>query len=172
MPSRCGLACAARDLSTAVASGCLTVPRTVSVSPRSTTRKFYWLFNAQESWYRLHVSWKLEAADSYRLPTMAQFHNVCKVSDILDGEAKMFVVEETMIGLFHIGGEFYALGDRCPHAGASLLRGDIQGDVVCCRIHHWRFSIRDGKYLDEAKPELNARSYSVRVVGDQVQVEV
>ena len=103
---------------------------------------------------------------------MPEFHNVCKVRDIPTGEARMFVVEETKIGVFQVAGEFYALGDRCPHAGALRLRGDIQGDVVCCRIHHWRFSIRDGKYLDEAKPELNARSYSVRVVGDQVQVEV
>ena len=117
-------------------------------------------------------SQRLEAADSYRLPTMTQFHNVCEVSDIPDGEAQTFVVDDTTIGILHIDGEFYAVNDRCPHAGASLARGDIEGDVVCCRIHHWRFSIRDGAYLDEAKPDLNARSYSVRVVGNQVQVEL
>jgi nitrite reductase (NADH) small subunit/3-phenylpropionate/trans-cinnamate dioxygenase ferredoxin subunit len=103
---------------------------------------------------------------------MAQIHYVCKVSDIPDGEAKRFVVDDTMIGVFHIDGKFYALDDRCPHAGASLTRGDIKGDVVCCRIHLWRFSIRDGTYLDEAKPDLNARSYTVRVVADQILVEV
>jgi len=84
----------------------------------------------------------------------------------------MFVISETMIGVYHVEGKFFAINDQCPHAGASLVRGQVVGDVVSCRIHHWRFSIRTGKYLDEEKSECNVRSYSVRVVSDQVQVEV
>ena len=103
---------------------------------------------------------------------MAQFYNICKVSDIPEGEARMFVVNETIIGVFNVGGEFLALNDHCPHAGASLAHGFVLGDVVSCRIHHWRFCIRDGTYLDEEKPKFNARTYAVRMVGEQVQVEI
>ena len=39
-------------------------------------------------------------------------------------------------------------------------------------VHHWRFCIRDGPYLDEDKPECNARLFSVRVIGEEVQVEI
>ena len=84
----------------------------------------------------------------------------------------MFVIGETMIGLFHIEGEFYALDNRCPHEGASLAHGYIEADTVSCRIHHWRFSIRDGTYLDEDKPRCNVRTFPVRLVGDEIQVEV
>ena len=103
---------------------------------------------------------------------MAQFHNVCKISDIPGGEARMFVVEETMIGVYHLDGDFFALSDHCPHAGASLAHGYVEGDVVRCRIHHWRFCIRNGVYLDEEQPAFNVQTFSVRVVGEQVQVEI
>lgn len=82
----------------------------------------------------------------------------------------MFVVNENLIGLFHIGDTFMALANECPHAGASLAHGLIQEDTVACRIHHWRFSIRTGQYLDENRPECNVRTYPVRVEGERVLV--
>ncbi|MCA9071226.1 MAG: Rieske (2Fe-2S) protein [Planctomycetaceae bacterium] len=100
------------------------------------------------------------------------FHTVCHAADIPDGEARLFVVAEKMVGVFHVAGRFYALANECPHAGASLAHGIVEGDIVRCRIHHWRFSIRDGSYLDEDKPESNAETFPIRVVGEEVQVAV
>lgn len=103
---------------------------------------------------------------------MAHFHTLCNVADVPEGEARMFVVGDTPIGLFHIAGEFFALANECPHAGASLAHGIVEGDAVRCRIHLWQFCIRDGKYLDEDKPQCNVRTFAVRVVGEEVQVEM
>lgn len=103
---------------------------------------------------------------------MPSFHTVCQVSEIPAGEARLFVVDETPIGVFHVEGEFFALHNECPHAGASLAHGTIENGVVSCRIHHWRFCIRDGTYLDEARPQHNARSFPVRIVDRQVQVQL
>lgn len=82
----------------------------------------------------------------------------------------MFVVGDMMFGIFNIGGEFFALDNRCPHAGASLAHGYIEGDTVACRIHHWRFRIRDGKHLDTNRSEKCARTFPLRIVGDEIQV--
>ena len=101
-----------------------------------------------------------------------EFQAVCRVDEIPEGEARMFAVAETMIGVFHVGGRFFALANECPHAGASLAHGFIDGDTVRCRIHHWRFSIRDGTYLDEDKPQCNVRSFLLRIAGNEVQVAV
>ena len=103
---------------------------------------------------------------------MPTIHTICKVGDIPEGEARMFVVDGVMVGVFHINGQFHALDNECPHAGASLAHGVIEGDTVRCRIHHWCFSIVDGTYLDEDKPQFNACSIIVRVVGNEVQVVV
>ena len=103
---------------------------------------------------------------------MSKYQTVCGVGEIPEGEARMFLVEENAIGVFHVGGEYFALDDHSPHAGASLARGSIDGEVIRCRIHHWGFCLRGGKYIDEDKPHFNAKSYAVRIVGDFVQVRV
>lgn len=102
---------------------------------------------------------------------MSEFINLCKVSDVPVGGAKLIFVNEQALGIFNVSGTFYALDNACPHGGASLSHGIIEGDVVQCRIHHWRFCIRNGIYLDENKPRCNVRSYPIRIVGDQVQIE-
>ena len=84
----------------------------------------------------------------------------------------MFIVGEQPIGIFHVEGQFFALDNRCPHASASLAHGIIENDVVACRIHHWRFCIRDGTYLDEPRPEHNVRCFPTRIVGSDVQVDI
>jgi nitrite reductase/ring-hydroxylating ferredoxin subunit len=101
-----------------------------------------------------------------------EFEFVCRVDDVPVGGGRTFLVAATRICLFHVASGFYALADACPHAGASLARGTVRGDTVCCRIHHWRFAIRDGTYLDEDAPRYNARSFPVRVIGDEVLVAV
>ena len=84
----------------------------------------------------------------------------------------MFVVADTMIGVFKVAGSFFALANECPLAGASLVDGIVEGDTVRCRIHRWRFSVRDGTYRDEDKPQCNAVSFPVRVVGEEIQVTI
>ena len=103
---------------------------------------------------------------------MPEFKTVCRADDIPPGEARLFVVEGTLVGLFHVDGRFYALHNECPHAGASLAHGLIEGDTVRCRIHHWRFCIKDGTYLDQDQSELNAKTIPVRIMGHEVQVQV
>jgi len=101
---------------------------------------------------------------------MSNYQTVCTTAEIPDGEARVFAVGEIMVGVFHVGGKYFALDNQCPHAGASLALGSIEGDVVRCRIHHWGFCLRDGVYVDEDKPNCNARTFPVRIVDDQVQV--
>lgn len=103
---------------------------------------------------------------------MAPFQTVCKTDDIPEGSGRMFVVNKTPIGIFCVDGQFFALDNRCPHAGASLAHGIVEGDTVACRIHHWRFCIRNGRYLDENKPEYDVRCIPIRVIGQDVQVEI
>ena len=84
----------------------------------------------------------------------------------------MFAVNDTMIGVFNVDGDFFALANECPHAAASLAHGFVDGETVACRIHHGRFSIRDGSYLDEDKPQCNAKTFLVHIVGEEVRVEL
>jgi cytochrome P450/nitrite reductase/ring-hydroxylating ferredoxin subunit len=42
------------------------------------------------------------------------------------------------------GGRWRAFGGRCPHQGALLGEGEIEGGALVCRNHRWRFSIESG----------------------------
>ena len=75
---------------------------------------------------------------------MAEFQVVCRTADIAVGEAKCFEINGKRIGVYHLPDGFYAIDDPCPHAGASLVRGCIEEDVIHCRIHYWGFGIKDG----------------------------
>src|SRR5262249_56864861 len=38
-----------------------------------------------------------------------------------------------------------AFEGRCPHQGALLGEGELDGDKLVCRNHHWRFSVYTGQ---------------------------
>jgi nitrite reductase (NADH) small subunit/3-phenylpropionate/trans-cinnamate dioxygenase ferredoxin subunit len=99
---------------------------------------------------------------------MAEFKTVCRVGDLKDGEGKTVVVGGKLIALFNDGGTFQAIDDACPHMGASLAGGCVEGGVVTCPWHAWRFRLSDGTWVDS--PRIKIGSYPVRVEGDEVQV--
>jgi nitrite reductase (NADH) small subunit/3-phenylpropionate/trans-cinnamate dioxygenase ferredoxin subunit len=95
---------------------------------------------------------------------------VGRVGDIPDGASGVVTVNGKDVALFHVGGRYYAIDDVCPHAGASLAAGDVDGLVVTCPLHHWRFRLTDGAWADN--PKVKTGCYPVHVVGGEIQVEV
>lgn len=103
---------------------------------------------------------------------MSDFKTVAKVGDIPDGEARAYECNGVMIAVFHVAGEYTAMDDACPHQGAPLSEGYIEGDCVTCPWHAWRFSVKDGRWLDSPQSKLKVETYPVRVEDDQIQVNV
>ena len=103
---------------------------------------------------------------------------------IPDGSRMIVDVRGRSIGVFNVGGTFYALLNRCPHQGAQLCLGpvaplmeaDAPGRVrfdnsrhlLSCPWHHWEYDIATGQsYTDPASTRV--RSYAVSVEdGDRV----
>jgi nitrite reductase/ring-hydroxylating ferredoxin subunit len=48
------------------------------------------------------------------------------------------------IALFHFSGRLCAIADVCPHAGATLSEGELDGTVLTCPRHGSQFDVRDG----------------------------
>ncbi len=101
---------------------------------------------------------------------MSEFHPVCKVQDVPEGEGKTVSVGKKLIAVFREGGQFYAIDDLCPHMGASLSGGYVEEGVVTCPWHAWRFRLTDGAWADN--PRIKIGCYPVRVVGDDVQIQL
>src|SRR5262245_14592368 len=101
---------------------------------------------------------------------MSEFRTVCRVADVIDGEGMTVAASAKLIAIFRLDGEYFAIDDVCPHMGASLGGGYVENGVVTCPWHAWRFRLADGAWADN--PRIKIGSYPVRIVGDQVQVQV
>ena len=73
------------------------------------------------------------------------------------------------IALFNIGGTLYAIDDSCPHNGASLAGGRLEGATVTCRAHGLRFDLGSGCMRGGAG--LQVRTYPVRVQEGRIEID-
>jgi nitrite reductase (NADH) small subunit/3-phenylpropionate/trans-cinnamate dioxygenase ferredoxin subunit len=101
---------------------------------------------------------------------MAEFHTVCRVNDVPEGEGKTVIVGKRLIAVFRHGGQFFAIDDTCPHMGSSLSGGYVEQGIVTCPWHAWRFRLADGAWADN--PRIKLGCYPVRVINDEIQLEV
>ena len=99
---------------------------------------------------------------------MSEFITVAKVGEIPEGEGRAFAVAGRMIAVFLKDGKYTAIDDMCPHMGASLAGGPVDGNVVTCPWHAWRFNICNGQWCDN--PRISIDAFAVRVEGDAIQV--
>jgi len=101
---------------------------------------------------------------------MPEFLTVARVGDIPEGRGKAFAVGDRLLAVFHYRGQYYALDDFCPHMGAPLETGTLHEGLVICDRHQWAFRLSDGVSPDA--PTLRAETFQVRIVGNEIQVEV
>jgi len=103
---------------------------------------------------------------------MTAFETVARVGDIPEGQGRAYPVNGRMVAVYLIDGAYHAILDACPHMGASLAGGYVEGGVVTCPWHAWRFCVRDGTWVDNPKAAVRTTTFEVRVVGDAIQILV
>jgi 3-phenylpropionate/trans-cinnamate dioxygenase ferredoxin subunit len=113
-------------------------------------------------------------------------HVVCAASELPPGQRRIVAVRGRSIGVFNVGGRFYALHNGCPHKGGPLCEGRVcgttlpaddyrfaygrDGQVLRCAWHGWEFDIATGRAL--ADPRVRARTYPVAVEDGRVVVSL
>jgi nitrite reductase (NADH) small subunit/3-phenylpropionate/trans-cinnamate dioxygenase ferredoxin subunit len=100
----------------------------------------------------------------------AEFVRVARASDLEPGKGLVVVVKGVRVALFNCDGVFYAIRNTCPHMGGELGEGLLQGDIVTCPWHGWRFNVKTGK--SPAVEVVAVRTFPVKVEGDDVYVGV
>jgi 3-phenylpropionate/trans-cinnamate dioxygenase ferredoxin component len=92
---------------------------------------------------------------------------VCADGDLLDGEVRL--VERMPVVICRAGGHYYALGLRCPHAGALLSKGTIVGDCLRCPLHGGSFALGTGT-VRAGPPARGVPAYDVVVRDGSVYI--
>lgn len=52
-----------------------------------------------------------------------------------------------------IDDQVFAIQDKCPHMGASLLPGRIEGEAIFCKDHNLGISLRSGEVVNESQAD-------------------
>ena len=123
------------------------------------------------------------------------------MAEVPPGSRRIVTLEGRSIGVFNVGGEFFALRNTCPHQGGPLCQGVLsgfvvpgapgeyrymrRGEILRCPWHGWEFDLRSGQsYFDPARNRVRtysvelmpgpyvAETYPVRVEGEVLVVEV
>jgi apoptosis-inducing factor 3 len=72
---------------------------------------------------------------------------LCAVDAVSEGDPRQFSAEGTEVLIIKLNGEVFSLAARCTHAGAPLLEGELDGDVLICPWHGSHFRVKDGTVL-------------------------
>lgn len=100
---------------------------------------------------------------------MAEYVPVATVAEIPEGGRKIVQVNSIPVALFHRSDGWYAIRNVCPHRGGPLGQGPLDGDLVTCPWHAWRFNITNGQ--NAMNPTAGVATYAVKVEGDQVLLD-
>jgi nitrite reductase (NADH) small subunit/3-phenylpropionate/trans-cinnamate dioxygenase ferredoxin subunit len=100
---------------------------------------------------------------------MSEFVFVARVADVKPGECKTVVVGDRDVALFNVGGRFYATDNTCPHRGGPLGEGALDGNIVTCPWHGWRFDVTTG--VSPVVPTAKVETLECIVEGDDVKVK-
>lgn len=99
------------------------------------------------------------------------FKKVCNVEDLWEGEMQSFEIDgEEVLLVWPEGKAPCAFQGICPHQEIPLVEGTLEGQVVTCRAHQWKFDACSGKSINPAGAKL--ASYPVKVENGEVLVEV
>ena len=111
---------------------------------------------------------------------------VCPVAELPPGSRKLVRVGAVEVGVFNVGGEYYALPNICTHQFGPLCEGQVSGTVmaraqesfkltwlmedrvVVCPWHGLEFDLTTGRCL--AFPKVKLRAYKVRVEAETILV--
>jgi nitrite reductase (NADH) small subunit len=63
---------------------------------------------------------------------------------------------------------WFALDGICPHAGAVLAEGLVDGDLLVCPLHAFAFEVETGRCVDDET--CSVRRYPVRERDGAVEV--
>ncbi len=99
------------------------------------------------------------------------FQRVCSRDDLWEGEMAVFQVDGREVLVIHLeGGEVRAVPLNCPHQEQPLIDGTLEGNVLTCKAHLWRFDLFTGKGINPENTFITL--FPVRLDGDAICVDV
>jgi nitrite reductase/ring-hydroxylating ferredoxin subunit len=114
-----------------------------------------------------------------------------KADEFAERDRRIVAVGDSEIGVFRVGGEFFAYENHCVHQGGPICQGQIRERVIealaadktslglrydhgtlhlVCPWHGYEYDIKTGRHPGRRQARL--KSYAVKLKGEDVYVVV
>ena len=102
---------------------------------------------------------------------MSEFVRVARATDLTDPGQMLAEVDDRIVVVMKVGGEFFCLDDVCTHDGGPLSDGTLDDHTIACPRHGAKFDIRSGKVLTMPATE-DTVAHEVQLRGEEVWVRI
>jgi nitrite reductase/ring-hydroxylating ferredoxin subunit len=96
---------------------------------------------------------------------------LCRTSDVANGDALRVEAGGLVLAVFNVNGEFFVTDDACTHGPGSLAEGYLDGEIVECNFHGGQFNVRTGEVVSPPCM-VPVRSYAVTVEEGRVVIDL
>ena len=79
--------------------------------------------------------------------------------DVPVGTGRVMEAAGRTLAVFNVGGAFYAIDNECSHRGGPLGDGDLEGPIVLCPWHAWRWDVTTGANVNN--PAVKVACYPI-----------
>lgn len=92
------------------------------------------------------------------------------LDDLAVGTMRMIKVDGHRVCLVRTSDGVHAIDHACPHEGYGLTQGELDGDLLTCAWHNWKFRVTDGACV---QGEEGVQTHHVAIADDgAVQVSI
>jgi nitrite reductase (NADH) small subunit len=95
---------------------------------------------------------------------------VAAVGELGAGESRVVEAAGRSLALFNVDGAYHCIDNTCPHRGGPLGEGDLDGRVVSCPWHAWRWDVTTGANVNN--PAVRVPAFPVSVEDGALFVEL
>ena len=94
---------------------------------------------------------------------------IAQTDQVPEGKTLRFDLNGRACAIFNGSGTFYAASAVCPHAKAWLDEGKVEGNIVTCPKHGWKWDLAAGKAVDNSG--YLYQTYALKIEGEELWVD-
>ncbi len=104
------------------------------------------------------------------LTAEAELVHAISLNELKEAGCKTVHLNGHTIALWYVGGQVFAVDNRCPHMGFPLERGTVNKGILTCHWHHARYDLETGGTFDQFADDV--RAFPIEIRDGEIWIDV